>query len=38
MRDSRLSDKAGREGGMGGGQDGHLMICCFFTCNAVQER
>jgi hypothetical protein len=23
---------------MGGGQDGRLMICCFFTRNAVQER
>ena len=37
MRDGRLSNEL-VEGGTGGGQDGRLMICCFFTCNAVQER
>ncbi len=34
----QAQQQAGQEGGTGGGQDGRLMICCFFTCNAVQER
>ncbi len=34
----QAQQQAGQEGGTGSGQDGRLMICCIFTCNAMQER